>query len=184
MEYCSTAGSLLCLSTWSFPPKEWSCQISARKVDKWLRYKDISEEGQVYYFYFILFYFIILPRDNSTIANARYSFSLALAGDGNIILIFCRNLILEKMTWWGFEPQTFRFRVGCSNHWATWPCPLEFTNFCKSIRFYCTLVHSLQKAHCWYSTLYPISAELVVPGNEIGGREIKSSLAYISTGVP
>ena len=104
--------------------------------------------------------------------------------DTAINLIFTETLILEKMTWWGFEPQTFRFRVGCSNHWATWPCPLEFTNFCKSIRFYCTLVHSLQKAHCWYSNLYPISAELVVPGNEIGGREIKSSLANISTGVP
>ena len=30
-----------------------------------------------------IFYFIILPTDNSTIANARFSFSLALAGDGN-----------------------------------------------------------------------------------------------------
>ena len=38
---------------------------------------------------------------------------------------FYRNLILEKMTWWGFEPQTFQFRVGCSNHWATRPGPLE-----------------------------------------------------------
>ena len=39
------------------------------------------------------YYFIILPTDNSTIANARFSFSLALAGDGNNVMML--NLYLH-----------------------------------------------------------------------------------------
>ena len=53
--------------------------------------RNAFEEGQVHFFKKI--FIVILPSDNRTIANARFSLSLALAGDGNKKILTNWNMI-------------------------------------------------------------------------------------------
>ena len=68
-----------------FPQESNHAKFELKRLRNGWVITDSSKKDKFIIFYFIII--IILPSDNNTIANARHSFSLALAGDGNIIYI-------------------------------------------------------------------------------------------------
>ena len=70
-----------------FPQESNHAKFELKRLRNGWVITDSSKKDKFIIFIFY-YYFIILPSDNSTIANARYSFSLALAGDGNKLIIY------------------------------------------------------------------------------------------------
>ena len=88
-----------------FPQESNHAKFELKRLRNGWVITDSSKKDKFILFFYFIIIFIILPTDNSTIANARFSFSLALAGDGNKahffhfwnIYFFIRELTKNKI---------------------------------------------------------------------------------------